>query len=203
MTVYLIRHGTTEWNLSHRMQGRMDSPLSAEGKNQLARLTDRMKSIPIDAVYASPLNRTRESANIVFPGRELILEDDLMEIALGDWEGRDYDLLKSEKTADTEDFWGKPHLFTARPGGEDFYAVQRRAVALAERLGRTHGDNASIAMVSHAVVIKTLLYHYSGRPMAQFWDPPSMPPASLSILRFGGEGERDIRLFGDISHYVP
>lgn len=83
MRIYLIRHGETEYNKAQRYQGSMDIPLSQEGRARL-----RAADFVPDRVYTSHLRRTRETAEILFPGAEQICVKDLREMSFGDYEGR-------------------------------------------------------------------------------------------------------------------
>lgn len=93
MTRLLItRHGETQWNTEKRMQGRSDSPLTAHGIWQAQQLARRLKDEKIDAIYSSPTPRAARTAEILKGSRglQVRLLDDLMEINLGDWEGRKF-----------------------------------------------------------------------------------------------------------------
>jgi len=201
MKVLLLRHGKTVWNQQKRMQGQKDSPLLEEGKEQLFSLADRLKSLSVDAVYASPLKRAWHTAEILFPGKNIIEAESLKEIALGDWEGRSYAAVHERMLPDHENFWEKPHLFQARPGGESIEDVQKRACSWLSSLIQKHHDNEILALVSHTVVIKSILLYYEERPLETFWQPPAVFPGSFSQLSFEGGAFRAIDAYGDISHY--
>ena len=87
LEIYLARHGETEWSLSGRHTGSTDLPLTPHGEQQAASLKDRLKKIHFDAVYSSPLQRARRTADLAgFPKPELtpLLE----EIDYGEYEGK-------------------------------------------------------------------------------------------------------------------
>jgi probable phosphoglycerate mutase len=85
--VYLARHGQTDWNLEHRLQGGTDIALNALGRRQAAQLAERMRGIRLDAVYASPLSRSRETAEIAHGSVPLTIMAGLAERRLGKFEG--------------------------------------------------------------------------------------------------------------------
>ena len=63
--IFLVRHGETDWNQTHRFQGRIDVPLNREGKNQARALALTLKDEPLDAIYASPLARAIQTARVI------------------------------------------------------------------------------------------------------------------------------------------
>jgi hypothetical protein len=87
--IYLVRHGATDLTAEDRFAGSSDVPLSDEGRRQVACLAERLKREKLDAVYASPLRRTMETARtLALPhGLEPIAEPGLREIDYGHWEG--------------------------------------------------------------------------------------------------------------------
>src|SRR5437660_4539262 len=89
-TIYIARHGQTQWNVEKRMQGRQDSPLTEQGIRQATWLRDTLKHVDFDAMYTSPSPRARRTAEILRHQREreLTLHGDLQEIHMGSWEGK-------------------------------------------------------------------------------------------------------------------
>jgi probable phosphoglycerate mutase len=85
--VYLARHGQTDWNVEHRLQGGTDVPLNAVGRRQAAQLAERLRGIHLDAVYSSELKRSRETAVIVHGTAPLTAVAGLNERRLGKFEG--------------------------------------------------------------------------------------------------------------------
>ena len=133
--IYLLRHGQTAFNAAGRMQGQLDSPLTAWGQSQAEGMGARLASLvgtTAFAVYVSPLGRTRASAAIVLshlPPPSLVRFDPrLMEIGMGKWDGlTDYEIeaeypgARAGMTAQQWAYHG--------PDGEDFATVQRRLIA--------------------------------------------------------------------------
>ena len=85
MLIYLLRHGLTEYNAEKRYQGQRDIPLSAAGRALLCRADISPKT-----VYITPLCRTRQTAEVLFPGAKLVEIDGLKEMCFGSFEGRNY-----------------------------------------------------------------------------------------------------------------
>ena len=89
MRLILIRHGETEWNVSGRYQGQTDIPLSDRGRAQAEALGRRFASIPVDAVYSSPLQRAYDTAAAIARVKGLPIQkaDGLKELDFGEWDG--------------------------------------------------------------------------------------------------------------------
>ncbi len=85
MLIYLLRHGQTEYNAQKRYQGQRDIPLSPEGMAQL-----RRADFDPEVVYVTPLQRTSQTARILFPNAKLIPVDGLKEMCFGSFEGRNF-----------------------------------------------------------------------------------------------------------------
>ena len=85
MLIYFLRHGLTEYNAEKRYQGQRDIPLSAAGRAML-----RKADIEPKTVYITPLCRTRQTAEVLFPTAKLVVVDGLKEMCFGSFEGRNY-----------------------------------------------------------------------------------------------------------------
>ena len=86
----MVRHGQTEWNVGDRFRGRADITLNDTGADQARRVAVALAAEPIDAIYASPLNRTMHTAEFIAGTRATIVPDpSLMDIDYGDWQGVD------------------------------------------------------------------------------------------------------------------
>lgn len=110
MIIYLLRHGTTEYNVEKRYQGQRDIPLSAEGRSHI-----RQADFSADVVYVSPLVRTQQTARILFPQAKQIVVEDLKEMNFGSFEGRNY--IEMEHDPDYL-AWVKANCETSCPDGE-------------------------------------------------------------------------------------
>src|SRR6266478_5466016 len=118
MTIFLVRHGETEWNRARRYQGWSDSPLTARGIAQAEAIGHRLRALPEAAaaeIIASPIGRARRTAQIIAEclGRTAPLRFDerLREISLGSWDGLDRAEIRSrmgEKFAEFEWYFQTP-----------------------------------------------------------------------------------------------
>jgi probable phosphoglycerate mutase len=178
-TFLLIRHALHELG-GDRIAGRLpDVHLSPDGLAQAEQLAARLDGVRIDAVRASPMERTRETAAPLAARRGLRLEtcDDLLEIDYGEWTGRPLDALREDER------WRRWNTFRSGhrvPGGESMIEVQSRAFALLQRLSAQHPDG-HLALVSHADVIKAVVAQCLGAPLDLF-QRIEISPASVSVV---------------------
>lgn len=164
MTVfYLVRHGACE-GLGKTLWGRTAGVcLNEEGKAQALQLVKRFSSIKLDAVYSSPLERARETADVIARAARLEVQQSsaFNEIDFGDWSGKSFDALAHD------DRWHRFNThrsITSIPGGETFPAVRARVNAELERLSAQH-KNSRVVIVSHADVIKAALGYGTDMPV--------------------------------------
>ena len=157
-TLFLVRHGETDWNRSGQIMGERPVPLNRHGVAQAQRLAESLKGRPIEALYSSPVARALQTADILSSALHLPVTVDggLTEVGVGQWEGRYWKDLTDEIIR--QNFYARPQ--EARPpGGETLHEVQNRAVAAVERAGA--GVRAgSLLFVSHADVLRAILAHY-------------------------------------------
>ncbi|MDI6530751.1 phosphoserine phosphatase 1 [Bacillus mycoides] len=199
-TVYVTRHGETEWNVAKRMQGRKNSALTENGMQQAKQLGDHMKDLPLHAIYSSPSERTLHTAELIKGERDIpiIADEHFYEINMGTWEGQTIADLEMHYPEELQLFWYEPHLFQST-SGEDFTTVKKRVIEGIHLLLEKHkGEN--ILIVSHAAAAKLLVGHFAGIEIENVWDDPFMHSASLSVIEFDGNlGE--VKQFADISHF--
>lgn len=131
--LYLLRHGQTRYNAEQRLQGRCNSDLTARGEAQASAMGVRLREQIAEParwrVYASPLGRARQTAQMVcqqlgIDGEQIIWDERLVELGMGEWEScRVPDLLEDHPDLDIS----KPDWYLQAPGGEGFLSIQRRA----------------------------------------------------------------------------
>jgi probable phosphomutase (TIGR03848 family) len=178
----LLRHGVTE-HTGARLSGWLAGVhLSAAGQQQARALAERLAPVPIDAVYASPLERCTETAAEVAEPRGLKVDtvEDLGEVRYGAWTGR------TLKEVAKEPAWKvvQGNFSAARfPEGESIFELQARAVVAVERLREAH-QGQTVAVCSHADVIKVLAGHYLGLHL-DLCQRLVVSPASLTAFAFG------------------
>lgn len=199
-TIYLTRHGQTEWNVQNRMQGHMDSALTTLGVQQAEWLSRGMQATKLDVIYASSSPRALLTAEIICGERDVPLKtsDAFKEIGMGVWEGRDSAELKAQYSDQHRYFWEDPDQFKVE-GSETFAEVQIRALEKLQQI-LIHHQGKTILIVTHTVVIKLLMAYFEGRELPKLWDLPYIYPTCLSRIDFTN-GVPEILLHGDTSHY--
>jgi probable phosphoglycerate mutase len=200
-TLYIVRHGETEWNVEKRLQGHHDSPLTQLGELQADWLHEALKEVEFDGIYTSSSQRAVRTTEIISRQQKspIVKVDQLREMYLGEWEGkRQSDLLKSEPH-EFQSFWHTPHLFQPTTG-ESFLEVQDRVIDKLKQIHRNHYSDSPLLIVTHTVVVKVLMAYFEGRPLSNIWDPPYLHPACLCKVEFDGD-KSTIYLHGDTSHY--
>ena len=199
--IYLVRHGATDLTADDRFAGSSDVPLSDTGRRQVASLAERLRGEDLDAIYASPLQRTVETARIlgVPHGLEPIAEPGLREIDYGHWEG----LRRSEVESAFRDeyaIWQEDPFVIAPAGGESGVNVLNRALPVVRRIVERH-RHRTVVVVSHKGNNRLLIGSLLGFDMRGYRDRLDQSPAALSILDFMSEVRPRLCLFNDVSHY--
>ncbi|HEX6123163.1 MAG TPA: histidine phosphatase family protein [Ktedonobacterales bacterium] len=199
--LYLTRHGETEWNVAHRMQGRQDSPLTALGLRQAAWLSEALAEVALDAIYASPSPRALRTAEILRRERPIPVQPEarLYEISLGAWEGLRGEDIVARDPERHHVFWHDPPAYQPVGGGETFEEVARRVLSCVEELLAAH-HGQRLLLVTHTVALKVIMSAYEGRPLSRLWDPPFIHPTSLCHIALDGTGHTILK-HGDVSHF--
>lgn len=201
--VFLVRHGATVLSAEDRFAGATNVELSDEGRRQVEALSRRLENQDIAAFYASPLDRTMETARILArPHAETVRpEPGFLEINHGVWEG----LTRREAESRFGDMYVKwesdPYNF-APEGGETGLAVAARAMPALLRAIAAHGGEM-ICVVSHKATIRLLLGAILGFDPRRYRDHLDLNPASLSILDFRDALDARLTLYNDVAHYEP
>jgi len=180
---FVIRHGETEGNQNKIYRGRWDLPLNENGSRQVAKAGAALQDISFDAIYTSPLARTRQTAAAVAEYHQIEpqVDDCLIDIDYGQW----------TKVADSEIARQQPDLYrrwketpeqVVFPGGEGLTAVRQRVTSGLARLVEAHPDQ-TIALCAHRVSVKMILMVGLGLPDTAFWQV-QVDTASISALDY-------------------
>jgi len=155
--VLFIRHGQTDFNIEHRLQGALPVPLNERGRAQSRALAHYLKTVPIDAIYASPRSRALETAQIIGAalGQEARQDERLAEIAFGDFEGHTFAEVEARyPTAYRK--WESGYRPYRVPGGESRLDVQRRMQSAWDDITGTANLRA-VGIVGHSSAMMILL----------------------------------------------
>lgn len=160
--IYMIRHGKTELNKANVLQGRSNYPLNDEGIRQAENAAKMLERIRFDYVYSSPLIRAVQTAEIVVPNQEILLDDRLIEMDYGQYEGTDLRNMPEEIREFFSDFVRNP----APDGMEQLSEVVRRTGAFMEELRNINGN---ILISTHAIAMKGLLENLTPDSQGGYW----------------------------------
>jgi len=160
--LYIIRHGKTEWNRANVLQGRSDHPLNDEGLLQAKNAAEKLRGIRFAHVFSSPLIRAVQTAQVIVPDRAPILDERLIEMDYGPYEGADLDHLPPEILTFFSDFVHNP----APEGMEQLSSVVNRAGSFLEEIRPLSGD---ILISTHAIAMKGLLEVLTPGANGSYW----------------------------------
>lgn len=190
----LIRHGENDFVKTGKLPGQIDGiHLNERGQKQAQALGEALKTVPIKAVYSSPLERALETAEPIARARNLqiIPEPDLRDADVGKWQG------KSIKSLRLTNAWKIVQHSPSRfqfPEGESFPGVQTRIANALESIARRYNKPKDVvAVVFHADPIKLAVAHFLGLPLDHF-QRLSCDTGSLTALYIGEMGANLLKL---------
>ena len=182
MLIYLIRHGETDYNLTHRFQGMwVESHLTEAGRAQATAASALLADIPFDRLYVSAAERTRETAALLFPGRtDAVYRDELRETDVGSLANMYLADIKAKysewyaKSSDDRDY--------SAFGGESNADLKARAKGTMDRIIAEGGE--TVAVVTHGGTIRYLLWALTGiEPGAT----ALLPNCSFAVIEIKGD----------------
>ena len=169
--LYIMRHGKTDWNAQHKLQGRTDVPLNEEGRQMAKKAAEEYRGVHFDVCYCSPLSRARETAEILLDGRDvpLITDDRLVEMSFGSGEGRQYSF---------GDIEGPMSVLFHHP--EDYNESIGGAETLDELFARTGeflkevalpqvAEGKDVLIVGHGAMNSSIVSIIRKLPRSEFW----------------------------------
>jgi len=197
-TVVLVRHGVTPHTLEKRFSGGLASAnpgLSDEGRDQIRAVADWLGPLAarVDAVVASPVRRTLESADILAEalGRPVEVEPGFAEMEFGVWDGMTFAEVGEKYPDDLQAWLGSTEV--APDGGESFRTVQRRVLDGLARLLEAHAGK-TVVVVSHVTPIKTLVANAVDAPLEAVFRM-ELTPASVTVLSYFADDRASMRLY--------
>ncbi|MGL4731787.1 MAG: histidine phosphatase family protein [Clostridium sp.] len=200
--LYITRHGETEWNKCGRMQGWGDSPLTELGEKQAEWLKKRIDDIEFKRIYTSSSQRAYKTAEILKGDKdiEIVAEDNLREIKLGDWQGLTQEEIKALDEENHYNYWNKPEKYITVNGSESFEEVKDRSYnTIMNIIRKNKGEN--ILVVTHTTALKGFMCALEGKDIKDLWAPPFIKQTSLTIIDFDDEENYKILTNADASHH--
>ena len=170
-SLYIIRHGRTDWNDRKRLQGQTDIPLNDTGRRMAAEAAERYEDIPFDVCFCSPLCRAKETAELLLKGRDVPIryDDRLKEMSFGEYEG----VAESFKIPDcpVNRFFFHPEEYTeAVPGGENVNELLSRTRAFYEEEVVPYLEaGKDVLVVGHGARNLSLVCNVWNLPVKDFW----------------------------------
>lgn len=169
--LYIIRHGQTDWNVVHKLQGRTDISLNTNGIEMAEKAAQKYKDINFDVCYTSPLVRAYDTAKILLEGRniEIIKDDRLKEMSFGIYEG-------VENTFEIPncpiiDLFKNPVAYKTVEGGESFEELYKRTGDFIEQVLKPElAKKKDILVVGHGAMNCSIIAQLKGYDLAHFWD---------------------------------
>ncbi len=173
-TIFLVRHGETDWNRERRIQGHSDVPLNENGRMQARALSERLGRERFDAVYSSDLARARETAQIAVAPTSLPLIElvELREKHFGSWEGLTSDVALARFPEASTGPWGD---------GETSDEMSARVVAALRSIAAEH-DGGNVLVVTHGGPVRATLRAAGSEPAG------SIENCHLSRIEIGVNG---------------
>jgi probable phosphoglycerate mutase len=202
-TTVLLRHGETAHTAEKRFSGSggHDPELSAEGERQATAAAERLAKVGgVEAVVASPMRRTLQSAYVVPSalGAEVRELDGFRECAFGEWEGLTLDEVRSGWPVELASWLGDPKA--EPPGGESFADVRRRVTRARDQLLARH-PRQTVLVVTHVTPIKVLVADALTAKLDALYRM-ELSPATLSEVQWFEGGQASLRRFNDAAHLL-
>ncbi len=168
--LYIMRHGKTDWNAVHRLQGSEDIPLNDEGRQMAAEAREKYKDLSFDICFCSPLQRARETAEIFLAGRNTPIQVDerLREMSFGSFEGMEGVLENPD--CPVYRLFHDPAHYEACGGAESLSELFARSGSfIKEVLTPEFVQEKNVLLVAHGGLNCSIIAQYENTPLADFW----------------------------------
>lgn len=169
--LYIMRHGKTDWNALHKLQGRTDIALNDEGRSMARKAHEEYKNVHIDVCYCSPLIRAHETAQILIGDREIpiITDERLVEMCFGEYEG----IANSFEIPDCpiNVLFKAPENYVESVGGAEAFAelFARTGAFLKEVVEPQLQAGKDVLIVGHGAMNASIVCQIKDLPIKDFW----------------------------------
>ena len=197
--IYLVRHCECEANINNFLAGTVDYAVTEKGKGQLDGLAERFRDIKLDAVYASPLARTRATAAAIarYNGAPVSVDARFIEFNFAQYDGTPSKALPSELK---KQWFEQPHLLSI-PDGDNMQEFGPRAFASLLALAQEN-KGKTVAVATHGNVLRAINLRLQGLPEDRLIDVEWSGNTAVYRIRFDDDGNWEYLLKNDASH-VP
>ena len=179
--LFAVRHGETEFARERRFAGSRDVPLTPRGRRQCEAVARALSGVPVSAIYASPLDRARASAELIAAPHQLQVRvaPAFREMAFGAWEGLTRAEVAVRHPGEFETWTAAPHRVQP-PGGERLDAVAARVGEGLAALCEAHAGG-TVVLVSHAIVTRLIVLAALGLGPDRLWSVDASPAGITEI----------------------
>ena len=202
-TLYIVRHGETEWNKIGRYQGITNVPLNENGIAQAKACGNALKDIHFDRILSSDLSRALVTAETIRGNRQLEIKTDerLREINFGDWEKLLFTEIEERWPGLIDQMYRRPDIVKV-PNGESFQEVQDRAWSAVSDFLNENNEDETILITCHGGTIRTILCKLLDISISHCWNF-SQGNTAINRVFYNGMGESDhniLNLLNDPAH---
>lgn len=198
VTVYLTRHGQTEWNIEKRLQGHGNSPLTESGLRGAEELSKRLEDINIERIYTSPIERAYKTAIILKGNKKIdvVNHEGLKEMNFGDFEGKITEDVMKENPDWNINLIMQGNLEMRAPNGETLAEVRERVSKAMDQIIQDN-EGKTILIVGHGITLKAIMNYFKDKDV----NNEVMGQTTLTKVNVDGENF-NIEFKNDGSHFT-
>ena len=198
VTVYLTRHGQTEWNIEKRLQGHGNSPLTKSGLRGAEELSKRLENINIERIYTSPIERAYKTAIILKGNKKIdvVKHEGLKEMNFGDFEGKITEDVMKENPDWNINLIMQGNLEMRAPNGETLAEVRERVSKAMDEIIKDN-EGKTILIVGHGITLKAIMNYFKDKDV----NNEVMGQTTLTKVNVDGENF-NIEFKNDGSHFT-
>jgi len=201
ISIFVVRHGQTEWNNEEIFRGRTDIPLDRVGIKQAELVGEYFRDIKLSAIYSSPLSRALQTAKIISKYHPLEVKplQGIIDMSFGHWEGHSQKEIQKIDSENYRKWIESPHMVKI-PGGESLDDVRSRLMSTLSEIIHLHPEG-NIILVSHRVINKVLICYVLGIDNSHFWQI-RQDTASINLINYRN-GRYILTLMNETCHLKP